>query len=215
MAAENGEDEDDEDGDAEHEVEVPQSEANGSEEGHPAQHDETEPFEPEAEEEIVKGTEFKPMPKLMKQMLFQFDRGLGFQGFSKFCDEITDNLRTEISKPSRQSFARTFTKTRRKVPTIIEFELARTCHGGYIPDNAKKFVKDLPWFQKWVDKGFPVVDGRPQPKSKDPSGTQKAPKEKAEKTGEAAGKSNCPSNLFLYRMCSSGAIPCRLSSYLE
>lgn len=119
MAAEDGEDE----------VEVPQSEANGSEGGPPAQHDEPEPFEPEAEE-VGKGTEFKRMPKLMKQMLFQFDRGLGFQGFSKFCDEITDNLRTEISKPSRQSFARTFTKTRRKVPTIIEFELARTCHGG-------------------------------------------------------------------------------------
>lgn len=157
------------------------------------------------------------MPKLMKQMLFHFDRSLGFKGFSEFCDGVTVNLRTEISKPSRQSVARTFTKTRRKVPTVMELELARTCHGGYIPDNAKKFVKDLPWFQKWGDKGnedIPVVDGRSQLKSKNPSGTQKAPMEKSEKIGEAAGKSNCPSNLFLYRMCSSGVNPCRLSSYL-
>lgn len=145
----------------------------------------------------------------MKQMLFQIDRSLGFKGFSNFCDEITDNLRTEISKPSHQSFARTFTKTRRKVPTVMELELARTCHGGYIPDNAKKFVKNLPRFQKWVDKGIPVVDGRPQPKSKDPSGTQKAPKGNAEMTGEAAGKSNCPSNLFPYRTV--GCHPMRYS----
>lgn len=204
MAAENGEDE----------VEVPQSEANGSEGSPPAQHDEPNRFEPEAEEEIGKRTEFKRMPKLTKQMLFQFDRSLGFQGFSKFCDEITDNPRTEISKPSHQSFARTFTKTRRQVPTIMELELARTCHGGHIPDNAQKFVNNLPRFQKWVDKGIAVVDGRPQPRSKDPSGTQNSPKENAEKTGEAAGKRNCPSNLFPYRMFSSGVIPCRLSSYL-
>lgn len=46
-AAENDEDE----------VEVPQSEANGSEGDPPAQHDENEPFEPEAEEEIGKGTD--------------------------------------------------------------------------------------------------------------------------------------------------------------
>lgn len=203
MAAENGEDED----------EVPQSEANGSEGDSPAQHDEPEPFKPEAEE-IGKETEFKRMPKLMKQMLFQFGRSLGSKGFSKFCDEITDNFRTEISKPSRQSFARTFTKTRRKVPTVMELELARTCHGGYIPDNAKKLVNNLPRFQKSVDKGIPVVDGRSQPKSKNPSGTQKAPKENAEKTREAAGKRNCPSNLIPYRICSSGVIPCRLSSYM-
>jgi hypothetical protein len=132
--------------------------------GHPAQHDEPQPLPPQADDGTG-GSEFKRLPDLMKRMLYQFDRTLGFNQFGQFCNQLTDNLRTDISKNSQQPFLQTFTKARKKIPDDLELELARTCNGGYIPKHAIKFARGGR-FQKWIadsEATLLVMNDRPQP----------------------------------------------------